>query len=391
MNNHLKGLATLLFATFVSLTANAAAAEKEWNFLVYLNGVNNLDYYGGMNINQMEAVGSNDQMNILVQWGSQARPTVDRLLVQKDSDTQKVTSPIIGQAQNQDMGDYNSLVEFAKWANANYPARHTFIVVWNHGSGWHRPEWVNIKDISWDDRTGHSISTENLGKAMKMIAADLGKPVDIYGSDACLMGMIEVADEMNGAVNYFVGSQDLEPGEGWPYTPFLQAWNSDIGMSAGDVSRLLSKEFNAAYSGGVYGNQSVTMSAFDMSQIGAYKAAVKDLATELQAKSAADLKKIKTATTKSKNFYNSDYIDLIDFLDKVSAASISTSTAASVRSAHDAFVIANDQNQDSVTHGLSIWIPTQSYDYSSYWSRYEKMAFNQNTGWGYFVKKMLGK
>ena len=66
-----------------------------------------------------------------------------------------------------------------------------------------------IKDISFDDRTGHSIKTEELGQAMQEIASRLGHKVDIYASDACLMGMVEVADQMKASVDYFIGSQDF--------------------------------------------------------------------------------------------------------------------------------------------------------------------------------------
>ena len=62
----------LFIAAFsVSLAVNAAPlAEKEWTFLLFLNGHNNLSSFGDMNIKDMEKTGSNDQVNHVVEWGS---------------------------------------------------------------------------------------------------------------------------------------------------------------------------------------------------------------------------------------------------------------------------------------------------------------------------------
>src|ERR1700757_4673970 len=83
----------------------AAAADKEWTFLLYLNGNNNLDSFGKLNINQMEAVGSSDAVNMVVQWASLENGDVRRLLVQKDNDTNNVTSPVVQNMGSVDMGD----------------------------------------------------------------------------------------------------------------------------------------------------------------------------------------------------------------------------------------------------------------------------------------------
>ena len=125
----------IIFGSLLSFNSVSKAEIKEWNLLVYINGVNSLDSYGSMNINQMEEHGSNDQMNILVQWGSYAFPEGRRLLVHKDNDTKAVTSPIVDTVSNPDFGNSNELLNFVKWAEKNYPAKHYFIVVWNHGNG----------------------------------------------------------------------------------------------------------------------------------------------------------------------------------------------------------------------------------------------------------------
>jgi hypothetical protein len=388
--NHLKNLfvvCAVLFFTYRAFAANVKEQVKEWNFLVFLNGVNSLDAFGTLNLNQMESVGSSDKVNIIVQWGSLERSDVQRLLVQKDNDTDNVTSPVVQNLGSVDMGDWHQLVNFAQWAHANYPAKHTMLIVWNHGSGWHRPE-VRPLDISYDERTGNVITTEQLGQAMQQISADLGKKVDVYASDACLMAMVEVADEMANSTDYFVGSQDLEPGEGIPYDVFLTSWMANPLMAPKDLAKLLSKEYKAAYTGGIYGDQPVTMSVYDMKELPAYRQAIQKMTQEMLKMSPDQLKTAKAAIQETKYFHDLDYRDLMDFTNRLEKASILTKSVADFRSAQQRFVVANDQNQDNVSFGLSIWLPDSLANYNAYAGRYQDLSFNKNTGWKQFLEKL---
>ncbi|HEY8280004.1 MAG TPA: hypothetical protein VIH99_10285, partial [Bdellovibrionota bacterium] len=108
----------LLLSSILALFLAASpsrAAEKEWTFLLFLNGNNNLDSYGALNINQMEEVGSSDQVNLVVQWASLANHGTKRLYVQKDNDTRRVTSPVVQDMGNADMGDVRVLEDFIRW------------------------------------------------------------------------------------------------------------------------------------------------------------------------------------------------------------------------------------------------------------------------------------
>ncbi|MDG0816803.1 clostripain-related cysteine peptidase [Bdellovibrio svalbardensis] len=396
MNHHLSRVLVCLLLLIGTSYSHAAEEMKEWNFLVYINGVNNLDSFGAQNINQMEEVGSSDKMNILVQWGSAKNPNVTRLLVKKDSDKKNVTSPVVQNLGGADMGDWKELVRFVEWSNQNYPAKHYFIVVWDHGSGWHIAKANNtgthIQDISWDDRTGNYMTTEQLAQAMSESAKIIGHKVDIYASDACLMGMVEVASEMQTAVQYYVGSQDVEPGAGWPYNTFLSKWSSQIdSLSAKQVATLLSKDYAAAYNGGIYGKRPVTMSAYDMSYISAYEQAFKKVGQELSNLNAADIAKANRAASATKYFTNWDYRDSLDFLTQLEKNGVTAGSFADLRAAQNNFVMSNDQTQDQKTWGVSVWLPTSSSDYDTYAQRYEGLKFHQNSGWGSFLKRLIKK
>jgi hypothetical protein len=402
VKNHLLHLAlTLLIALPLASQSFATTApkptagqEKEWNFLVFLNGVNNLDRFGKMNINQMEEIGSTDKMNILVQWGSYSNSNTSRLLIQKDSDKTKVTSPIVQNLGNVDMGDYKELVRFVDWAHQNYPAKKYFIAVWNHGSGWNFVDSTTIRpsDISYDDRTGNHMTTEQLGLAMKESAKIIGHKVDIYASDACLMGMVEVGSEMAESVQYFLGSQNYEPGEGWPYANFLSKWDAQIdSMTAKDVVTLHAKEYLAAYSkGGVYRASEVTMSAYDLGQTANYESAIRGVSNYLKNLSSADLSKAQSSLSATKQFGDSEFFDVIDYVNQLEKSGLRSSSFQNLRQAQQSYVVANEQNQDNKTTGVSIWVSKGS-GYSKDGNRYANLRFNQTAQWSDFLKALNGR
>ncbi len=203
---------------------NAVRAQKEWTIMVFINAKNNLEKYGLKDMNEMEQVGSSGKVNVVVElaringYDSSEGDwkTARRYLVQKDNDPGAVTSPVVEELPSVDMGDYNHLVDFAKWAKAKYPAKHYMLIVWNHGAGWIKGGPAISKGISYDDETGHHIDTPQLGLALKQMGG-----VDVYGSDACLMQMAEVVYEMKDYVTYIVGSEETEPGDGYTYDTFL--------------------------------------------------------------------------------------------------------------------------------------------------------------------------
>lgn len=376
---------------------DSTAAQKEWTFLVYINGHNNLDSYGGQNIKGMEKVGSSDALNIVVQWASEANGDVRRLLVKKDTTSSTtVTSPVVQTLPGStDMGDANTLNDFIAWGVKSYPAKHYFIAVWNHGNGWHLQDVgagnMHANDISWDDGSGNHITTEQLGQSMATAAKVIGHKVDIYGSDACLMAMAEVAGEMKDSVSVFVGSQETEPGEGWPYATFLADWAKAPTATAQQVGAILSKNYAAAYDGGIYGNQDVTFSAFDMANYDALTAATKTLAAELKGLNAGQLSSVKKAANGTQAFYDADYKDLYDFVSHVEQSNmqVQAATLADVKKAVQNFVISvNSTSAYKDAHGLSVWLPTSSYEYNDYSDRYKGLFFDKATGWSNFLEKI---
>jgi Clostripain family len=384
---------TLAAVLFFSATSFAQAPKKEWTFLIFLNGHNNLSSFGEMNIKDMETIGSTQDLNIIVEWGTSTSKITKRLYVEKSTDPNKVTSKVVKQMTNYDMGNYKNLQSFVRWGVQNYPAHHYFIAVWNHGSGWRKSiATPSSRDISFDDNTGNKITTEQLGIAMADAKAAIGRNVDIYGSDACLMQMVEVAGEMKDSVDYFVGSQENIPAEGWPYKPFLSKWAATPTMTPREVAILLSKEYLAGYSNdGVYGyKDGITFSAWDMTKLSSAYTAIGNLATNLNSLKASDLALVKKSVPKALSFSLGDYVDLGDFTQQVKGlklASVKMDLLTDVQQKIDDLVLTTDNGKGfEAATGLSIWLPTSA---NKHQARYDKLQFSRATGWNNITKKLV--
>jgi len=393
MRNSSQLIRSGLIALVTVLSLSAQAAQKEWTMLVFLNGNNNLDSFGTTNLKQMETVGSTGDINVVVQWASEATDTTKRMLIQKSTGG-GVSSPVVQSLPRIDMGDYQQLVEFVRWGVANYPAKHYFIDIWNHGGGWHRSAnggmLLKPLDISYDELSGHSITTPQLGMALAEAAKIIGHKVDLYASDACLMAMGEIAFEVADSVEVFAGSEETEPGRGWPYDTFLKRWIKNAKASAVEVGKMLTEEYTQSYIDQHDGD--VTYSVFDLSKIDQLVTSVKAMATSIAKLSPSDARTMATAAGRAQGFAYSDYVDFGDFLAQAQATrsnAIPTDVLNNAKSALSNVVIeAKNTSRYSKATGLSLWIPLESYTYSEHSEKYCELKFDKATSWGDAVKNL---
>lgn len=189
-------------------------AVKDWTIMVFINGKNSLSEDLFRDLNEMEAIGSSKNVNIVAELGMAGEEySVKRYEVKKDTDIYELSSPVVQDLKSVNMADWQELAAFGKWAKENYPARHYMLIIESHGSGWKDNKRKVVRGISSDDEYDEEMSTPNLAKG---IAAMGG--VDVYGSDACLMQMAEVIYELKDVAKYIMGSEESEPGAGNNYT-----------------------------------------------------------------------------------------------------------------------------------------------------------------------------
>ena len=358
------------------------AKLKEWTIMVFVNGKNNLEPYALLDVNEMEMIGSSAQINVVAEVGRIAgyssadgdRKTARRYLIKKDTDKNKITSPVVQEIAKVDMGDYKHLAEFANWAKTNYPAKKYMLVVWNHGAGWIKnTRDIGVdKGISYDDQTGNHITTPQLGMAMKAI----GK-VDVYGSDACLMQMPEVNYEIKDYADYIVGSEETEPGDGYTYNLLLGPLVAKPTMTGAELGKLAVD----AYADN-YGTQDHTQSLVLAS---AMNGLITPIGNFVQAAMAANEKPlIKTAMGSAQSYAYAENKDLWHFLALYAASTKDAKVKSAAKTLQTyltgTLILHNRVNSGySDSHGLAIYMP--GYTNSSY----GELAWAKASQWDEFI------
>jgi hypothetical protein len=360
-----------------------------WTVMVYLDADNNLEDAGIADFLEMATVGTGNGVNIVVQMDRIPGESdaygdwtgTKRFLIKKDDDPS--VDPVQDLAE-QNMGNPDVLQDFVEWAVTTYPARHYALVIWNHGNGWrmHRAKMANVaaakksgsneilvKAVASDDTDGDILYMREVQDAMNTARQNVearlgtGVKIDVVGFDACLMGMVEVAYALRDHANYMVGSEETEPGAGWPYNTILSDLANNPAMTPADLASLIVVKYGNSFTGGV------TQAAYDISklQILAWKIDTFTLAA------TTGWTSLKAARTSSKQYHACSYscwgTDLYDFADKVynnTTVQDIKSAAADIKTAVNNFVIKEYHSTNmSGSHGIAIYFPPDKSRFNS--------------------------
>lgn len=295
-------------------------ALAEWTVMIYVNAKNDLEEYGLKDVNEMEVVGSTTEVNIVVELGRMdGYSDADgdwkgsrRYLISKDADTSKITSPVVMEIAKSDMGDWKNLAEFAKWAQARYPARHYALVIWNHGSGWNKERSGEAgKGISYDDETGSHITTPQLRQALEQTGR-----IDILAMDACLMQMMEVAYEARAGADYIVASEEAEPADGHTYDTWLAPLAAAPATAPAELSRIMVDSYVDHYQAA---GHSATHSSINTANLHKLGQLLNGWVSAVMA--SGDAANAKNARDRAQRFYYMGNKDLAHFIRLASAGS----------------------------------------------------------------------
>jgi pimeloyl-ACP methyl ester carboxylesterase len=212
----------------------------EWTVIVYSAADDDvLEETMWFDVNEMELVGSNAQMNIVVQIDRYASgfdgdgnwTDTRRYLVQKDSDLGSITSPVVEYLGEADMGDPQTLIDFVTWAVQTYPAKKYALVMSDHGGGW----TGGFSDMSAGDS---ALSMPEIVSAIEQVRQNTGvDKFDLIGFDACLMGQIEVFASLYPYSKYMVASEEVIPSYGWSYAAWLGQVAQNPAVDGGGMAR----------------------------------------------------------------------------------------------------------------------------------------------------------
>jgi hypothetical protein len=233
------------------------------------------------------------------------------------------------------------------------------------------PSVSPYRTVSSDDVFGSKLYMSDLQAVLRDETtndANFHGKLALLGFDACLMAMIENAYAFRDVAQIMVASQDLDPGAGWSYRPWLSALTQQPNSDPATIGKSIVDSFAAAY-GDVDGT--TTMSEIDLSKANTLALATSQLAQTMIAALPGALADISAARAGCP-YYAPDpfsdghdyfyHIDLGCFVDGLANAHDAALKSAAAQTRHDlkAAVLRSYAGSDRVSfgsNGLCIYFP----------------------------------
>jgi hypothetical protein len=336
-----------------------------WTVLHYSMADTNLEPFMVADVNELGAVGSNENLHVREFMDRSADYGEDELLDQGSWVGSRVLDIGADGATElvEDLGDVDSadpevLATFiAEGIEANR-AGHYALIISDHGASW--------PGIGPDEGSDYDVL--DLGEITDAISSGLEQAgvdrLDLLGFDACLMANYEVASAVAPLADRLVASQELEPGHGWDYGS-LQLLADDPDATADE----LGEEILAGFSGQAeeQGTQDqITLAMIDLTRMAAVDDAVSDFAAALtdQSSEVAPAVGQSEATTlafgkspdESQDKHLSD-LGLLATAIGESAPEVAEQADAVVAALDDAVLDSVDGVATDGATGLSIYLP----------------------------------
>jgi hypothetical protein len=395
--------ALLLALSLSSITSPALApvsphAAPSWVVLVYMNGDNNLEEDALADFAEMASVGSSEDVKILVEfdrspnyvggygnWADTKRFEVTRGM-------QPTAANALSSLGEVNMGSPEALSDFVRWGRARYPQSKVALIIWDHGQGYRKrlerladsvksraaeaqpsPELQaagtgGYRSVSHDETNHDKLYNAEVASGLETGLA--GGRLEVLGFDACLMSMVETAYALRSFADAMVGSEELEPGEGWRYDDWLAALCARASMTAEELGAALVD----SYARTTGASPSTTLSAIRLSAIDQAARSISAAADGLRHAMQTDLRSVAEARAACREYAPEDgrfhHVDAIRFFDELGtrtgdaslkelAGSASQSIKASVIKA-----FAGTGRRDSFgSNGLAIYFPASGRDY----------------------------
>ncbi|MCA1583181.1 MAG: clostripain-related cysteine peptidase [Acidobacteria bacterium] len=419
------------------------AGEKQWTVLAYMAGDNNLSDAALADLHEMKKLGSTPEVDVVAQLDRSGKTVSKRYHLRQGSD---LGADAVGDVGETNTGDPAVLESFLRWGMKAYPAKKYLVILWNHGAGWddediyrtarsemglgitrrgqvvppssrESEETISVRRvrtvgskplrralfkttiasalrpgaasraIAFDDTSKDFLDNIEMKKVLTAVTKDLGRKIDILGMDACLMSMAEVAYQVRDSVAITVGSEEVEPSDGWPYDAILKELASQPEMTPEELAVLIVRKYVASYAS----DSDVTQAACDLNKCGSLAGAMDQLAKALipgfsdpTVRSA-----IFEARERVQDYDVQDYVDLYNFCDllarKISDGPVRTACHKVMETIlKPGFVLDSGFKGTRMQHsyGVSVYFPRKEIS-----PLYATLDLTREIAWQRFLKK----
>ncbi len=370
------------------------AAPNSWTILVYLHGDNNLESSSLEDLEEMEAVGSKQGFNIVVQWDRASVAGGIRGVVKKGDLEVRQKLP----EQNSD--DPKVLSSFLQWGVRSFPAQRYGVIMWDHGGQWDG-------GFGGDESNGENgMNIFDMRGAIQSAMVSTGvKKLDFLAFDTCLMGGLEVLGQFADLTRLYIADPEIDYGAGWDYNAALGYLQKNPSVSVLEFGKREVATWAAHHNEDEADLRYRAHAAYDTTQFGNVLSAVKVLNTSLQADWQDESEALSSLRSKVTEYSISPeepkaprpYVDLGDlaglFLAKSSSSEV-RNAAKNVLSSIDKLVFAKSLGQSNKSaRGLSVWMPADRSKLpdEATMQAYNKLGSSVGSGWDDFLTLWFGE
>ena len=278
------------------------------------------------------------------------------------------------------MSDQESLEDFIKWAKEEYPADRYMLVLWDHGGGF--AGGYGIDDLNERTKGGELLTSAEIISSVKAS----GIKFDMIGFDACLMQGIEMAKSLEPYADYFLASQESEPGTGWYYTDAFGALAEDPTLSMEEFGKKMVSTYdqvNKEMNDGKV-NPEFTLSLVDLALVDTAYDALADIYSSSAQTMPDDptvFADFSAARAKAYQFGDFEQVDAVDFLTYLKRADYRDDIAKDadieklIKNMQACVVCRNKDSAEGIS-GISVDFPYEDMTlYSQTYKQLKKLKF----------------
>lgn len=236
--------------------------KDEVTIMVYMCGTDLESKYGmgTADLQEMMKADLGKQVNLLVytggcrQWKNNVVSNGVNQIYQVKSGELKVLDKDAGEVS---MTKPDTLADFIKYCETEFPANRNMLIFWDHGGG-------SISGYGYDEKFAATGSMNLVGISQALEEA--GVTFDFIGFDACLMATLETALMLSPYADYMIASEETEPGVGWYYTDWLTALGKNTSMPTIEIGKNIVDDFVGTCAERCQG-QKTTLSVVDLAEL----------------------------------------------------------------------------------------------------------------------------
>ena len=284
----------------------------------------------------------------------------------------------IATLKGKNMGESDTLTEFVNlvYEKTCDDTDYYSMIMWNHGGG-------TILGFGADENYQYdTLTMVEMNQGMKNTRLiQEGRKLEWIGFDACLMGMLEVAELFSEYANYLIASEEIEGEHGWEYSVLstISKKGHLDGLQAG-------KDFVDSYEHYCLtmgaAAPDYTMSCMDLSKVNDTISSLEELIQVAGEEIRNDgYSKIARRRDNSKTFgkiSNQDFYDIVDLYDlSLQLADLYPGYVQSLWRELDDFIVYTQSNVPQA-NGVAIYFPYANKEYAPQWmEEYGNIGFSE--------------